>query len=156
MPTKWLKERAKGSKNGHGMPPHRVFCGRIAADRWAYDSVPTWSCSPLGPLGSCYSHYRRALELALQKSHDFGPYNAHPTPYTLHPSSYTLLPAPYTIHRTPYTLYPTTHTLYHSTVVRMAALPSGQGHANSEKPCFLSHHVKPPGPKLLLTVGRLQ
>jgi len=27
MPTKWLQERAKGSKNGHGMPPHRAFCG---------------------------------------------------------------------------------------------------------------------------------
>jgi len=27
MPTKWLQERAKGSKNEHGMPPHRVFCG---------------------------------------------------------------------------------------------------------------------------------
>ena len=30
MPTKWLQQRAKGSKNGHGMPPHRVFCG------WGY------------------------------------------------------------------------------------------------------------------------
>jgi len=29
MPTKWLQERAKGSKNGHGMPPHRVFCGSL-------------------------------------------------------------------------------------------------------------------------------
>ena len=28
MPTKWLQERAKGSKNGHGMPPHTAFCGR--------------------------------------------------------------------------------------------------------------------------------
>ena len=27
MPTKWLQERAKGSKNEHGMPPHRAFCG---------------------------------------------------------------------------------------------------------------------------------
>ena len=27
MPTKWLQERAKGSKNGHGMPPHRAFFG---------------------------------------------------------------------------------------------------------------------------------
>ena len=29
MPTKWLQQRAKGSKNGHGMPPHRAFCGSI-------------------------------------------------------------------------------------------------------------------------------
>jgi hypothetical protein len=28
MPTKWLQERAKGSKNGHGMPQHRAFCGK--------------------------------------------------------------------------------------------------------------------------------
>ena len=27
MPTKWLQERAKGSKNGPGMPPLRAFCG---------------------------------------------------------------------------------------------------------------------------------
>ena len=27
MPAKWLQERAKGSKNEHGMPPHRAFCG---------------------------------------------------------------------------------------------------------------------------------
>ena len=27
MPTKWLQERAKGSKNEHGMPPPRAFCG---------------------------------------------------------------------------------------------------------------------------------
>ena len=26
MPTKWLQERAKGSKNEHEMPPHRAFC----------------------------------------------------------------------------------------------------------------------------------
>jgi len=26
MPTKWLQERADGSKNGHGMPPKRAFC----------------------------------------------------------------------------------------------------------------------------------
>ena len=25
MPTKWLQERADGSKNGHGMPPRRAF-----------------------------------------------------------------------------------------------------------------------------------
>jgi hypothetical protein len=31
MPTKWLQERAKGSKNGHGMPPHRAFCGTVRA-----------------------------------------------------------------------------------------------------------------------------
>ena len=27
MPTKWLQERANGSKNEHGMPPRRAFCG---------------------------------------------------------------------------------------------------------------------------------
>ena len=27
MPTKWLQERAKGSKNEPGMPPLRAFCG---------------------------------------------------------------------------------------------------------------------------------
>ena len=27
MPTKWLQERAKGSKNEPGIPPHRAFCG---------------------------------------------------------------------------------------------------------------------------------
>ena len=26
MPTKWLQERADGSKNGHGMLPRRAFC----------------------------------------------------------------------------------------------------------------------------------
>ena len=31
MPTKWLQERAKGSKNGHGIPPHRAFCGTRCA-----------------------------------------------------------------------------------------------------------------------------
>jgi hypothetical protein len=29
MPTKWLQERAKGSKNEHGMPPRRAFCGGV-------------------------------------------------------------------------------------------------------------------------------
>ena len=33
----------------------------------------------------------------------------------------------------------------HSTVMRMAALPSGQGHAYSKKPFFPSDHIKPPG-----------
>jgi len=28
MPIKWLQERAKGSKNEPGIPPHRAFCGR--------------------------------------------------------------------------------------------------------------------------------
>ena len=27
MPTKWLQERANGSKNEHGMTPRRAFCG---------------------------------------------------------------------------------------------------------------------------------
>ena len=27
MPTKRLQERASGSKNGHGIPPLRAFCG---------------------------------------------------------------------------------------------------------------------------------
>jgi hypothetical protein len=27
IPTKWLQERAKGSKNEPGMPPLRAFCG---------------------------------------------------------------------------------------------------------------------------------
>ena len=27
VPTKWLQERAKGSKNEPGIPPHRAFCG---------------------------------------------------------------------------------------------------------------------------------
>ena len=36
MPTKWLQERAKGSKNEHGMPPHRVCCGLtgVRSSRW--------------------------------------------------------------------------------------------------------------------------
>ena len=33
MPTKWLQERAKGSKNGHGIPPHRAFCGQQTTQR---------------------------------------------------------------------------------------------------------------------------
>ena len=28
MPTKWRQERASGSKNGHGIPPLRAFCGK--------------------------------------------------------------------------------------------------------------------------------
>ena len=29
MPTKWLQERANGSKNEHGIPPPRAFCGCV-------------------------------------------------------------------------------------------------------------------------------
>ena len=33
MPTKWLQERAQGSKNEHGMPPHRGLRGLLARKR---------------------------------------------------------------------------------------------------------------------------
>ena len=31
IPTKWLQERADGSKNGHEIPPRRAFCGSARA-----------------------------------------------------------------------------------------------------------------------------
>ena len=39
MPTKWLQERAKGSKNGHGMPPHRAFCGESSVGKQNSDML---------------------------------------------------------------------------------------------------------------------
>ena len=35
MPTKWLQERTNGSKNEHGIPPHRVLCGEFAPGKYA-------------------------------------------------------------------------------------------------------------------------
>ena len=43
MPTKWLQERAKGSKNEHGIPPRRAFCG-------AYFPPPRWCLLMFGCL----------------------------------------------------------------------------------------------------------
>ena len=47
MPTKWLQERAKGSKNEHGMPPHRGLRGLhmvsisllLSGQEWIYTNV---------------------------------------------------------------------------------------------------------------------
>ena len=40
MSTKWLQERARGSKNEHGMPPHRAFCG--FKRRWKFHLCVRW------------------------------------------------------------------------------------------------------------------
>ena len=58
MPTKWLQERANGSKNEHGMPPRRAFCGQLVSQpastgacgrcgatcRPPFTHLPTLSC----------------------------------------------------------------------------------------------------------------
>ena len=49
MPTKWLQQRAKGSKNGHEIPQGRAFCGHPSTSTIyfvTYVSVPQTACPP--------------------------------------------------------------------------------------------------------------
>ena len=48
MPTKWLQERTNGSKNEHGIPPHRALCGSSQSG-----GLRDQLCTTYGPKVNC-------------------------------------------------------------------------------------------------------